>query len=109
MATHFPLKDGTQWFDKAKTATSKKARAKGGRQAKRLNTVNVIEQSGEYDLTVSSWNDNKAGNKAAEAYFRKVVKGQYDDAEHFSTEEIEDALEEGVIDEDDWKVFIIHS
>ncbi len=67
-------------------------------------TVNVIEYTGVTITSLRSFSEDKDGNKEAEALFVKLAKDNgMDDTD------IDTCIEEGLFEEGDYQVFLIHS
>ena len=69
-----------------------------------LQTVMVIEYTGGAIFSVRSFSEDKEGNKEAEALFVKLAKDNgMDDTD------IDACLEDGLFEEGDYQIFLIHS
>jgi hypothetical protein len=69
-----------------------------------ISTVNVLECQEGVPANIVSFNDNKKGNKAAEAMFTTIAK------EHGVKEKnIPSYIEDGVYENGTYGVFLIHS
>lgn len=73
----------------------------------RLKTVNVIAYSDDTISGMRSWSEDKSGNRAAEAEFKKMVK-LYAGS---TPEDISEWIDGGYWESDDgyYKVFLVHS
>jgi hypothetical protein len=69
-----------------------------------IQTVNVIEYTGGAVLSLRSFSEDKEGNKEAQALFEKVAKDNGMD-----DNDLDNCLEEGLFEEGDYQIFIIHS
>jgi len=69
-----------------------------------IESVNVIEYTGGAVVSVRSFSEDKEGKKEAKAFFEKVAKDNgMDDTD------IDTCLEEGLYEEGDYQVFLVHS
>jgi len=71
-----------------------------------LSTVNVVEEVVDTLLGITSFPDDKEGNRNAEIHFFDLVRETYPNE---LEENIEVAIEDGVFDKDQYHVFLIHS
>lgn len=73
----------------------------------KLNTVNVIEMLDSTTLQLVAFEDTEQGNEAAEKLFTDLVRehGTWDG----NSVNIEDLLDEGRFESDDYKVLLVHS
>jgi len=71
----------------------------------KLNTVNVIEFSDDQIIGLASYPDDKEGNSEAEKRFSEVAK----ENGPFDQEEIDVALDDGIIEKGWWKLVLFHS
>ena len=69
-----------------------------------IQTVNVIEYTGGAVLSLRAFSEDKEGNKEAQALFEKVAKDNGMD-----DNDLDSCLEEGLFEEGDYQVFIVHS
>lgn len=67
-------------------------------------TVNVIEGDDNGLVSLVSYHDNFEGNRLAEERFRKIAKEN-----DFTEDRILDGLEEGTLEQNGWKIYIMHS
>ena len=77
-----------------------------------INTVNVIELDEGTVQGMASYKDDKPGNKAAEARFRKICKecitvGRLNKAP--SDEDIDTMIEEGTAENGTYSLLLVHS
>jgi len=70
-----------------------------------VNTVNVIEWTGDTIQSIRSFTDTPEGNKEAEAFFAECAKENA-----FTQDDIEFGLEEGELQRDggEYRLFIAH-
>ena len=71
-----------------------------------LSTVNVVEEVNDTLFGITSFPDDEEGNRNAEIHFFDLVREIYPDE---LEEDIEAAIEDGVFDKDQYRVFLIHS
>ena len=77
---------------------------------KAISTVNVIEMSEGSVLGITSWSDTVEGNRAAEDRFRAMCHENVSEPESEDTiSEIDDAIEDGHIEEGTWELWLGHS
>lgn len=70
-----------------------------------IDTVNVIEIKGEYDVRVMSFSEDKDGNAEAEAAFVSCIK----ENSTIAVDEIDVCIEEGVFEDNGYKLLLVHS
>lgn len=75
-------------------------------ETQKTSTVNIIEYVDETIQGVTSFKDNKIGNREAEMLFHKLVKENYPET---LEEEIENSLDNGYFEQNTYQVFIVHS
>ncbi len=69
-----------------------------------LQSVNVIEYTGGTITSLRSFSEDKEGSKEAKALFVKLAKDNGMDDTDMDT-----CIEEGLFEEGDYQVFLIHS
>ncbi len=72
----------------------------------KLNTVNIITYVNESVQGITSFTENRKGNKEAEVLFKNLIKENYSET---SEEDIDASLDNGYFEEDGWQVFLTHS
>jgi hypothetical protein len=75
-------------------------------ETQKISTVNVIEYITNSVHTITSFKENKVGNREAEMLFHKLVKENYPET---MEEEIEDCLDNGYFMQGGYEVYITHS
>lgn len=70
-----------------------------------INTVNVVEFSDDNIIGLTSLPDTPEGNEEANKRFKSIAN----ENETFEEEELEAALDDGVIEEGTWKLVLFHS
>ena len=75
-------------------------------ETQKVYTINVIECANAIVQGITSFKDNKVGNKEAEMLFHELVKSSYPET---LDEEIEVCLDNGYFDQDNYMIFIVHS
>jgi hypothetical protein len=73
----------------------------------KIQTVNVIEYADNNILGVTSFSDEKDGNREAEAHFLAVAKENY--GSDVLPEPEDFYLDEGIFENSTYQVFIVHS
>ena len=72
----------------------------------KLDTVNVIEMKGEgVVISMASFEENKEGNALAETRFKDLITENH----KVSKADMEVYLENGLFEEGEWKVILVHS
>ena len=75
-------------------------------ETQKVGTVNIIEYADGKVLGITSFKNNKVGDREAKLLFDSTVKDNY-----LATldEEIDECLNNGYFEMDDYQVFIVHS
>jgi hypothetical protein len=69
-----------------------------------LETVNVVEQTSEYNMSIRSFPETPEGNKQAEELFRNCLEDN-----EVPAEDIDSYIEDGLWENGEYKIFLCHS
>jgi len=70
----------------------------------KINTVNVVEMTDDYTMSINSFEDNEDGNKEANSMFTKCALEN-----GCSNEDVDSFIEDGYFEQGTYQLFIIHS
>jgi hypothetical protein len=71
-----------------------------------MDTVNIIEKTGEAQVTVRSWHEDDYGNTKAEECFGEIMK-EHDT--NVTDEDVNICLDNGYYEQGDYQLFLVHS